>query len=126
MDKAAANGHFNVVRWLHEHRTEGCTKVAMDRASLNGQLEIAQWLHTNRKERCTTNEMGWAAESVLCSGCMKIGQRFARLKLWVEPHAVATSIRWSGFMCTEQKVVLVLGKKPPGKVAQWLKENTIQ
>ncbi len=25
MDLAAANGHLEVVKWLHENRTEGCT-----------------------------------------------------------------------------------------------------
>lgn len=25
MDLAAANGHLEVVKWLHEKRTEGCT-----------------------------------------------------------------------------------------------------
>ncbi len=45
MDRAAANGHLEVVRWLHANRTEGCTTSAMDDAAKNGHLEVVQWLH---------------------------------------------------------------------------------
>ncbi|RLN71018.1 hypothetical protein BBJ28_00013992 [Nothophytophthora sp. Chile5] len=86
---AAIEGHFDVVRWLHEHsaapgsphvmdcaaealdlpmvewlhrnRTEGCTPYAMDNAARQGSLEIVQWLHANRTEGCTTGAMDGAA-----------------------------------------------------------------
>ena len=57
MNWAAGNGHLHVVKWLHEHRTEGCTTDAMDWAAENGHLDIVKWLHEHRIEGCTTNAM---------------------------------------------------------------------
>uniref|UniRef100_K3WP09 Uncharacterized protein n=1 Tax=Globisporangium ultimum (strain ATCC 200006 / CBS 805.95 / DAOM BR144) TaxID=431595 RepID=K3WP09_GLOUD len=47
MNNAATEGHLDVVKWLHEHRAEGCTTHAMDRTaailkSLNGSMKIVQ------------------------------------------------------------------------------------
>lgn len=64
MNDAAANGHLNVVRWLHDNRTEGCTTAAMDLAAANGHLEVVQWLHDNRSEGCTTDAIDDAAREV--------------------------------------------------------------
>jgi hypothetical protein len=50
MNYAASNGHLQVVKWLHEYRTEGCTAKAMDLAARNGYLEVIKWLHENRTE----------------------------------------------------------------------------
>ena len=47
MNDAAANGHLDVVIWLHENRTEGCSKDTMDWAVKNGYLDVAKWLHEN-------------------------------------------------------------------------------
>jgi hypothetical protein len=47
MDWAAENGHLQVVEWLHENRTEGCTTNAMDSATHNGHLHVVEWLHEN-------------------------------------------------------------------------------
>jgi len=33
---------------LHENRTEGCTKDAMDRAARNGHLDVVIWLNDNK------------------------------------------------------------------------------
>src|SRR6476620_10186707 len=52
---AAENGHFEVLKWLHENRTEGCTTNAMDWTARRGDLEVLKWLHENRTEGCTTN-----------------------------------------------------------------------
>ena len=30
MDRAAENGHIEIVKWLHINRKEGCTKNVMD------------------------------------------------------------------------------------------------
>ncbi|OQR86222.1 hypothetical protein THRCLA_10563 [Thraustotheca clavata] len=55
MDKAAEFGYFDIVKYLHENRTEGCTTYAMDSAAKNGHLEIVKYLHENRTEGCTAN-----------------------------------------------------------------------
>jgi hypothetical protein len=61
MDLAAAGGHLEVVRWLHENRSEGCTVWAMNRAAGGGFLEVIRWLHENRNEGCTIQAMDLAA-----------------------------------------------------------------
>ncbi len=61
MNRAAAKGHLEVVRWLHNHRCVKCTTEAMDSAAANGHLNVVQWLHTYRKEGCTTYAMTAAA-----------------------------------------------------------------
>ncbi|KAF0699085.1 Aste57867_10321 [Aphanomyces stellatus] len=61
MDMAAANGFDDVVRFLHENRTEGCTTKAMDQAARNGHLETLQFLHLHRHEGCTTQALDDAA-----------------------------------------------------------------
>ena len=38
MNHAAGNGHLNVVKYLHKHRSEGCTTLAMDYAAGYGHL----------------------------------------------------------------------------------------
>ncbi|KAG2774417.1 hypothetical protein PC129_g5422 [Phytophthora cactorum] len=53
MDGAASNGHFEVVEYLHEHRSEGCTTDAMDLAAGGGHLDVVKWLDGNRLEGCT-------------------------------------------------------------------------
>ncbi len=61
MDYASANGHLEVVNWLHENREEGCTEWAMDLAAANGHLPVVKWLHENRTEGCTLYAMNYAA-----------------------------------------------------------------
>ncbi|KAE9103948.1 hypothetical protein PF007_g14222 [Phytophthora fragariae] len=63
MDWAALRGYLEVVQWLHENRTEGCTDKAMDYAAMNGQLHVVKWLHVNRREGCTVEAMNRAAEN---------------------------------------------------------------
>ena len=53
MDVAAGNGHLELVKWLHEHEKEGCTKHAIDSAAGNGHLEVVKFLHENRTEGCS-------------------------------------------------------------------------
>ncbi|CAK4092017.1 unnamed protein product [Aphanomyces euteiches] len=48
MDAAAMNGHFEIVKFLHANRSEGCTTEAMDQAAARGHLEIVKF--------CTANE----------------------------------------------------------------------
>lgn len=61
MDFAAASGHIQVVRWLHENRSDGCTVDAMNKAAFNNDIEMVLWLHENRTEGCSTDAMDWAA-----------------------------------------------------------------
>ena len=44
MDYAAKHGHLNIIKWLHENRTEGCTSYAIESAARNGYLDIVKWL----------------------------------------------------------------------------------
>ncbi|RKO84649.1 hypothetical protein BDK51DRAFT_37045 [Blyttiomyces helicus] len=46
-----------VVLFLHENRSEGCTRRTMDYASLLGRLDVVQFLHENRPEGCSTRAM---------------------------------------------------------------------
>ena len=41
---------FHMIKWLHNNRSEGCSKDAMDLAAKNGHLHVLKWLHENRKE----------------------------------------------------------------------------
>ncbi|OWZ01920.1 hypothetical protein PHMEG_00026612 [Phytophthora megakarya] len=79
MRVAAMNGHLDVVKWLHEMRTEGCSVDAMDAGALYGHadvvqsiqgmynirngrhLNVVQWLHNNTSAGCTTEAMDKAA-----------------------------------------------------------------
>lgn len=44
MDWASQYGYLNIIKWLHENRTEGCTKNAMNYAAMNGHFDIVKWL----------------------------------------------------------------------------------
>ncbi|OWZ20145.1 hypothetical protein PHMEG_0005485 [Phytophthora megakarya] len=56
-----ANGHLNMVQWLHENRTEGCTQYAVDTAAKKGYLYVMKWLYANRHEGCSRDAMDSAA-----------------------------------------------------------------
>ncbi|GLE04940.1 hypothetical protein PINS_up013921 [Pythium insidiosum] len=62
MDGAARHGHLAVVEFLDSHRDEGCTTAAMDDAAAHGHLEVVKYLHERRSEGCTTAAMDLAAE----------------------------------------------------------------
>ncbi|EGG22236.1 hypothetical protein DFA_04354 [Cavenderia fasciculata] len=61
MDDAAGGGHLNVVKFLHFHRTEGCSEFAMDGAAQNGHLEI--FLHQHRTEGCTIDTIEFVSQN---------------------------------------------------------------
>ncbi|KAG9409784.1 hypothetical protein AC1031_020095 [Aphanomyces cochlioides] len=63
MDNAAANGHLDVVRFLHEHRREGCTKDAVEKAAANGHLDVVRFLLNHRRE-CFEKLRGSMGEAV--------------------------------------------------------------
>ncbi|GAB9470908.1 hypothetical protein Gpo141_00008137 [Globisporangium polare] len=55
MDDAAANGHAEEVKWLHENRSERCTVEAMECAAYNGHSEVVPTQHASRTEGCALN-----------------------------------------------------------------------
>ncbi|KAF0700425.1 Aste57867_9050 [Aphanomyces stellatus] len=57
MDRAAANGHVDVVKILHELSNQGCTTTAMDQAAIHGHDKVVRFLHANRSEGCTVAAM---------------------------------------------------------------------
>ena len=61
LDSAAKSGNLDLVRFLHENRTEGCTTDAIDGAAACGRLDIVRFLHENRTEGCTPRAMDNAA-----------------------------------------------------------------
>ena len=62
MNLAAENGNLKLIKWLHNNRTEGCTKYAMNVAAAKGYLKIIKWLHKNRTEGCTRDAITNAVE----------------------------------------------------------------
>ncbi|GAB9462538.1 Ankyrin repeat [Globisporangium polare] len=62
MDSAARHGHLDMLQFLHDHRSEGCTAMAFDYAARNGHLEIVKFLHENRSEGYTTRAVDSAAK----------------------------------------------------------------
>ncbi|GAB9477465.1 hypothetical protein Gpo141_00014543, partial [Globisporangium polare] len=47
-----ANGHLEVIKFLHENRGDDCTTTAMDEAATNGHIEVVEYLNRNRTEDC--------------------------------------------------------------------------
>ncbi|EFA82703.1 Putative ubiquitin-conjugating enzyme [Heterostelium album PN500] len=58
---ASTNGNIQLVKWLHENRTEGCDRSAMNNASANGHLETVEWLSRNRSEGCSGRALNQAS-----------------------------------------------------------------
>lgn len=50
MNTAAADGHLDIVKWLHENRSEGCTTVALTYAATYGHHEVIKWLFAHTDE----------------------------------------------------------------------------
>ncbi|GAB9474781.1 hypothetical protein Gpo141_00011898 [Globisporangium polare] len=63
MNAAAAKGSLEVVRFLHVHRSEGCTADAMDLAARYGHLEVVKFFHAHRTEGCTSKALDAAAQN---------------------------------------------------------------
>ena len=63
MVRAAAQGHLDMIKYLHRNRKEGTTAEAMDLAATCGHLDVVEWLHNNRTEGCTTRAMDGAARN---------------------------------------------------------------
>ncbi|OQS05116.1 hypothetical protein THRCLA_02701 [Thraustotheca clavata] len=63
IDFAAREGHLNMVKYLHECQSIGCTVRAMDFASRNGHYDMVKWLHENRSEGCSSNAINAAYDN---------------------------------------------------------------
>ncbi|TMW59218.1 hypothetical protein Poli38472_007363 [Pythium oligandrum] len=62
MDNAARSGYLSVVRFLHEHRTEGFSYEAINDAAGNGHLEIVRYLFEHADAQFfTVYALEWAA-----------------------------------------------------------------
>ncbi|CAM9971297.1 unnamed protein product [Ectocarpus sp. 4 AP-2014] len=54
VDRAAGNGHLEVVRWLYFHRAEGGTAGAITAAAAGGHVRVLDWLARNTPLMVTT------------------------------------------------------------------------
>jgi ankyrin repeat protein len=87
-DTAAYYGYLEILQnnpSLHENQKR-CTVKAMNWASGHGHLEIVKWLHENRSEGCTTNAMNSAAKNghlEIVSFYMKIDQKGVLVMRWI-------------------------------------------
>ncbi|EFA81639.1 hypothetical protein PPL_05632 [Heterostelium album PN500] len=68
MDNCARSGNFELLKWFHNNRTEGCSVSALDYAAINNRPEIIEWLFANRSEGCSHIAFDWSARN----GNMKI------------------------------------------------------
>lgn len=57
MDSASSHGQLEVVKYLNDYRDEGCTRRAMDSAANNGHFDVVVYLHTHRREGCSENAL---------------------------------------------------------------------
>ncbi|GMF40850.1 unnamed protein product [Phytophthora fragariaefolia] len=61
MDGAAARGRLDIMQWLHDNRSEGCSTEACMAAAANGSLKVVKWLHELYPEVCRPVEAMTAA-----------------------------------------------------------------
>ncbi|KAJ3305766.1 hypothetical protein HDU76_004951 [Blyttiomyces sp. JEL0837] len=52
MNRAARCGHFEMVKFLNENRSEGCVETAMVEAARKADYDIVVYLFENRREDC--------------------------------------------------------------------------
>ncbi|KAL7746123.1 Canalicular multispecific organic anion transporter 2 [Sorochytrium milnesiophthora] len=64
MDKAAASGDLDLVRWFHRNRTEGCTAEAMAEAARCGYLSIVKFLHEHGYPMCKRDDIKHSPEYI--------------------------------------------------------------
>ncbi|KDO18174.1 hypothetical protein SPRG_16406 [Saprolegnia parasitica CBS 223.65] len=63
MDFAAAEGHLDVVQFLHKNRTEGCSVYALEYAIINGHFNVVRFLIEHRTEGASHGIFDGAAGS---------------------------------------------------------------
>ncbi|OQR88738.1 hypothetical protein THRCLA_22804 [Thraustotheca clavata] len=59
MNDALSNVDIDLVQYLYQHRTKGCTTAAMDYAAENGHLNVVRFLHENRSEDAQLMRWTW-------------------------------------------------------------------
>lgn len=62
LDRAAAHGDMAMVQWLHERGVK-CASDPIMLAAGAGHLKVVQWLHENRTDECTKLAMDFAASN---------------------------------------------------------------
>ncbi|EGG18674.1 hypothetical protein DFA_04170 [Cavenderia fasciculata] len=50
IDLSSTHGHLNVLKFLHENRSEGCSMSAINGAAMNGHIEVVKFLYFNRED----------------------------------------------------------------------------
>ncbi|KAG3164100.1 hypothetical protein PC128_g20214 [Phytophthora cactorum] len=94
MDGAAANGRLDVVQWLHDHWSEGCSAAAKDKAVANSHLKMAEWLWKNYTTTCRP----WDALALAVKhGQVEISRKSRDGR---SRGASCTKLRWGSTFCT--------------------------
>ena len=60
MNWGVRNNRLDIVKWLHENRNEGCSKVALYFAAMCGHLDLVIFLYENRNEGDITSAISCA------------------------------------------------------------------
>ncbi|CAK4117511.1 unnamed protein product [Aphanomyces euteiches] len=102
MDNAAGNGHLDVVRFLHDHRREGCNEDAMAKAAANGHLDMILFLMDHRL--VCIDKAGSALSGAVKNGHVEVVKFFLGLPVKSEPRDWFDYIRES---CHEGHVAIV-------------------
>jgi hypothetical protein len=64
MDGATGNNQFEILKWLHLNRREGCNANGISEAAKNGHFDIVKWLHSKRNEGC----LRYGVDEAFCNG----------------------------------------------------------
>lgn len=57
IDDAASNGDLAVVQWLHNHRPDECSVLAMDKAANRRHIGVVHWFHANSSKGCAIDAL---------------------------------------------------------------------
>lgn len=100
MDLAVKYDQLDVVKWLHENRSEGCTVSAMKNAVISGgNFDMLLFLHNNRSEDCSANAI---CDADLCVKHMEMVQwLYANYPASVNIQALAASTSYMPMLFTD-------------------------
>lgn len=94
-DNAAAKGELELVKWLHENKTEGCIVKTMNMAAVNGHLDVLRFLNEHRHDGCRTKA---------CDGASGLGK--LNILKWLcanMPHKCTASTLINAALSREEK-----------------------